>query len=409
MLMTWRRRIGLATVAVVIVAGLWLAFRPPPVPADMVTIGSGDVVVTVDAEGVTRISEIYEVSAPISGRLMRSALEVGDVVQEGQTVAAIRPTPPEFLNVRDRSAAQARLRAATAAKDLAEAEVRRARAELDFARSDLARAERLSETQTVSARDLDRARLEAATKDAAVLSAEANLAVRREEVESARAVLIEPDSPDAHPGTGDCCVNVVAPEDGRVLAILHKSETVVAAGTPLVRLGDATQLEIVVDLLSSDAVRVSIGDVAAIDRWGGGEPLAATVTRIEPTGFTKVSALGIEEQRVRVVLDFTAPRGAWSALGHDYRVFARIRTDIASDVVSVPVSALFRVGSDWAVFAVQDGQARLRSVTIGLRNTEVAEVDSGLMPGDSVIVHPSDRIADGVAVVSRRELQEEGT
>ena len=409
MFATWRRRIGLAAVAAVVAAGLWYGFSPQPVPADIVEVGRGDVVVTIDGEGVTRIADVFVVSAPISGRLMRSTLEVGDAVGKATTVvAAIRPTPPEFLNTRDRSTAEARARAAEATEGLAAAELSRVHAELAFARSDLDRTERLSASNTVSVRDLDRARLEVATREAAVASAEANLAVRQQEHESARAALIEPDGGlgDGTP-SGECCILIPSPQTGRVLRILHKSETVVAAGTPLVEIGDPANLEIVVDLLSADAVKVKVGDTAAIGRWGGGGELRAAVRRIEPTGFTKVSALGIEEQRVRVILDFVGTSTDWAALGHDFRVFARIRTEIAPDVPRVPLSALFRVGNDWATFVVgKDGRAQRRMVTLGLRNSEVAEIAGGLEPGENVIVHPNDRIADGVEVVSRAQLEE---
>ncbi|VAW10229.1 RND efflux system, membrane fusion protein [hydrothermal vent metagenome] len=403
MFATWRRRLAFAAVVLAIAAGGYFVLRPQPVPADFETVARGDVVVTVNGEGVTRIADLFVVSSPLAGRAMRSLLEVGDAVTAGKTVvAAIRPTPPDFLNARDRRVAEARVRAAEAAERLAAAELARVGAELEFARNDLDRAEQLSKTNTVSVRELDRARLLVATKEAELASAKANLAVRGEELETARAVLIEPESglPDAKPG-GECCVLIYAPQSGQVLNILHKSESVVAAGAPLMEIGDPTNLELVVDLLSADAVRVKVGNRATIARWGGEKDLNAVVRRIEPTGFTKVSSLGIEEQRVRVILDFTDPPIARAALGHDFRVFARIEISRAVNVVRVPLSALFRVGNDWAAFVVEQGRAARKTVQLGLRNTRHAEIRSGLAQGDTVIVHPGDRIADGVEVEPR--------
>jgi len=404
MLSTWRRRISLISVTVAILVGFYFVFRTQSVPADLVQVVRGNVAVTVNGEGVTRIADIFVVSSPLAGRAMRSLLDVGDKVTAGTTiVAAIRPTPPDFLNVRDRSAAQARVRAAVAAQNLARAELVRAKAELVFARSDLDRAERLSKTNTVSARNLDAARLEVATKDAAVASAEANLEVRGEEVETARTVLIEPDGdlPEVEPGS-ECCVMIKAPHNGQVLHILHKSEAVVAAGAPLVEIGDPTNLELVVDLLSADAVQVHVGDKASIERWGGTDSLNAIVRRVEPTGFTKISSLGIEEQRVRVILDFTDPAEARQTLGHDFRVFAKIEIEIAENVARVPLSALFRVGNTWATFVAEDGVARQKSVELGLKNSRFAEVVSGVSVDNHVILHPGDRISDGVAVERRQ-------
>jgi len=403
MFATWRRRLVLAIVVLAIAAGGYFVLRPQPVPADIETIARGDVAVTVNGEGVTRIADVFVVSSPLAGRAMRSLLEVGDAVSAGQTVvAAIRPTPPEFLNARDRRIAEARVRAAKAAEGLARAELARVDAELGFARTELDRAERLSQTGTVSARELDRARLAVATRQAEVASARASLAVRGEELASARAVLATPQdgNVDAQSG-GECCVMIYAPQNGRVLNILHKSESVVAAGAPLMEIGDLANLELVVDLLSTDAVRVKVGDRATIERWGGTQNLRAVVRRIEPTGFTKVSSLGLEEQRVRVILDFTDPPEARAALGHDFRVFARIEISRAADAVRIPLSALFRAGDDWAAFVVEEGRAVRKTVEIGLRNTRYAEILGGIVEGDSVIAHPGDRIADGVKIEPR--------
>lgn len=400
----WKRRLSIAGLIVIVAAGLFFALRPRPVPVDIARIQKGPIEVTVDEEGVTKVREIYMVSAPVAGRLRRTPLKVGDAVTaKTSVVARIEPVAPSFLDERARKSAEASARAAEAAAKLAEAQVKRAEAELDFARSDLQRSEELAKRNTISERTLDQAKLEFRTRGAALRSAEAELEVRRRQHDSAKAKLIEPDDMSAF-GNAPCCVTVHAPVSGRVLEIIHESEKVVPMGTSLVEIGDPLDLEIVVDLLSSDAVKVQTGTMAKIEGWGGGT-LNARVRRIEPTGFMKVSALGIEEQRVKVRLDLTDKNDRWTRLGHDYRVLVRIMIWRADDAVVVPLSALFRKGANWAVFRVEDGEAHLTTIEIGQRNTRFAEVKKSLSPGDRVVLHPSDRLSDGVRVVEREELQ----
>jgi HlyD family secretion protein len=238
-----------------------------------------------------------------------------------------------------------------------------------------------------------------ATNEAALASTKAQLDIRRSEYALANARLIGPSDNDTL-GSAGCCIQIRAPATGRVLRVLQESEAVVAAGTPLVEIGDALDLEIVADLLSTDAVQIKAGAQVRIDGWGGA-PLQGAVTRVEPEGFVKVSALGIEEQRVRTIIDFVDPPEAWSALGNDFRVIVHVSLWSSDGALLVPVAALFRQGEEWAVFAVRDGRARTTVVTIDHRNERMAEVVSGLSPGDRVILHPSDRIEDGVAVSER--------
>lgn len=383
----------------VLVLGFVYGFRPDPIPVDLARIERMPLQVTVDDEGVARIREVYVVSAPIAGRVMRSALKVGDKVEKDQTVVAtIRPAAPSLLDERNRRAGEAGVKIAEAALTLAQANLVRAKAEREFSRAEKDRIERLAQRGIAPERQLEQVTSDLRSKDAAVSSADAEIVMRQREVEQARANLIEPTGPMEV--RADCCVDVMAPITGQVLKIATESETVVAPGASLVELGQRGDLEIVVELLSSNAVRVKEGAQAFVEDWGG-KTLQARVRRIEPAGFEKVSALGIEEQRVIVRLDLLDPREEWSRLGHEYRVFVRIVTWSAADALAVPLSALFRQGDDWAVFKVVDGRATLQRVVIGERNARYAAIRSGLAEGDRVIMHPNDRIAEGVAITER--------
>lgn len=396
---TFARRVALVVFVLAgIAAGAW-ALWPKPVPVDTAVIESGALEVTVEDDGVTRVRDIYTVSAPISGKMLRSPQKVGDpVTAESTVVAVLQPTDPQFLDIRTQRISQAAVEAAEAAVDLAEAQVTQAKSQLIFAQGDMRRATELAARQTIAERTLDKARLDSATAEAALASATATLEVRRQELESARARLMQPGQTSTD-GTL-CCIRVRAPISGRVLRLLAESEQVVQAGAPLVELGDPANLELTVDLLSRDAVRVATGAAARIENWGG-EPLNARVRRIEPAGFTKVSALGIEEQRVKVVLNFTDPPDRWQRLGHGFRVIVRITVWKEDKVPLVPLSSLFRSGDAWAVFKVVDGRAKRQSVEIAERNLHHARIVAGLYEGEKVILHPSDRVVDNVRVAGR--------
>jgi HlyD family secretion protein len=397
--LTWKRIILGLIVLIAVAAAAW-ALRPQPVPVDIAVIGSGPLQVTVEDEATTRIRDVYTVSAPVGGKTQRSPRRVGDSVKAGETIlAVIEPGDPGFLDIRTQRVSEAQIEATRAGINLAEAQVRQAQAQLDFAQSDLNRAMELARRETISQRALDQARFEVATAESGLASAEATLEVRRRELASAEAGLIQPGTPMTESAT--CCINVMAPIDGQVLRVVVESEQVVQPGAPLIEIGNPGDLEVVVDLLSRDAVRVEQGALAHITGWGGGEEFAARVVRVEPSGFTKVSALGIEEQRVRTILEFTEHSEALARLGHNYRVVARIAVWQADDVVTVPLGALFRDGDSWAVFVVANGTATLRRVVIGERTMRQAEVREGLLPGESVILHPSDRVLDGIDVASR--------
>lgn len=382
-------------------AGLAYALMPRPVPVDLITATRGPMVATLDDEGETRIRDTFVLSAPVAGRLRRIEAEVGDRVLAGETiVASIEPLDPAFLDPRDEAEAEAALRAAEAAKSMAEAELAEANAELEFASAEVERARRLIEKGVIPARTLDERERAFKFTRAAVETAKALLRMRDFEQQRARARLVSPTQTQSRHGQCDC-VPIPAPVTGQVLRVLRESEGVVQGGEALVEIGDPADLEVVVDYLSSDAVKVEPGQRVLIEEWGGPIPLNGRVRRIEPFGFTKVSALGIEEQRVNVVIDFSDPPDLWARLGHGYQVDTAIVLWEASSALQLPLTAVFREGGDWSVFVAQDGRASLRPVEIGRRNGLVAEIVGGLEGGERVVQHPSDRIGDGVAIEER--------
>lgn len=383
-----------------LVVALVYAFWPRPLAVDIGVVSRGPMHVTVNGEGQTRVHDVYELSAPLAGEVLRIDGEVGDPVVAGETVVAtIRPMDPDFLNARTRAQAQAEISAAEAALSLAKAEVAKVEAELDFAESELNRAKALRERGTISQRGLEQAELDLKTKMAALETVKAELRVRRFQLANARARLIEPGGDVA--SDGNCCIEVRAPVSGRILKVMRKSQGVVAAGTGLVEIGNPEDLEVVVDFLSTDAVKIEPGATVIIDEWGGDGTLNALVRRVEPYGFTKVSALGIEEQRVNVVIEFAENPDRLATLGHGYRVEARVVIWRDADVVKVPISALFRVGGRWAVFVDEGGAARQVTVQVGHMNTVEAEVIDGLAEGAEVVLHPSDRVTDGALITAR--------
>ncbi|MBR0962062.1 efflux RND transporter periplasmic adaptor subunit [Bradyrhizobium japonicum] len=405
----WTKRIIGAALLAAIAGGLvWFAW-PRPVLVDLATVAKGPIEITADDDGKTRVRHVYTVSAPIAGKVLRishplgeqgPSLHVGDEVVANQTVVALmQPTLPGFIDVRSRDQLQAEVLAADAAIQQQEAEVKRIEAALDFSRTEFQRAQTLLRTQSISAQAFDKAKFDVVTNEAALASAKAQVEMRRAVRTSLAARLMDPANaaPSAEP---TCCIRVRAPASGRVLKIIQDSETTVLPGTPLVDIGNPLDLEVVADLLSTDAVQIKVGAPVRIDGWGG-PSIGGKVVRVDPAGFLKVSALGIEEQRVRVTIDFTDPPEAWAPLGHDYRVIVHVTTWSAPDALTVPVSALFRKADRWAVFTDDNGRAKTTLVQIGHRNNRTAEVLSGLAAGDRVVLHPSDRIADGGSIAQR--------
>lgn len=391
-----RRIITWILIAVgLVAAGIWLA-RPRPVPIEAAAVTRGDLRITLDQEGKTRVRHRYVVSAPVGGRVLRIALEPGDRVTAGRTeVARLLPDAPPLLDARSRATAEARVKTATAGVDQAHAVLAQAETTRDQAVRERDRTARLFEGQAVSQSALDAAKTEARMREQAVDAARAAVVAAEHELDAARAALM---TATEGPGARGQAITVNAPIDGIVLRRLHESEAVVPPGEPLVEIANVADLEIAADYLSTDAVKIRAGMPAIIDRWGGGAPLKGTVRLVEPSGFVKVSALGVEEQRVNVIVDFDDPRSAWQGLGDGYRVEVRVIEWEQPNVLQVPTGALFRDGEAWAVFVVQSGVAHLRHVEIGRQTSLQAEVRSGLAEGDRVVVHPSDRVADGVRV-----------
>lgn len=389
-----RRLLVLLSVALVLAALVVWAFLPRPVGVELAQVAPRPLAVTVEEEGQARIREVFTVSAPISGQLHRISLHAGDAVEaDVSVVARISPAAPALLDARARAVAEAAEAAAQAAVDLARAAVAQAEAERDYARTEAERAQALFDRAALSRALLDGALLRQRTAEAAVQSAAASLAVRERELDSARAVL----AVGTASGADTCCIDITAPVSGQILRVLSEDAQVVASGTPLLEIGNPGNLEVEVELLSRDATRVHPGAAARITSWGG-EPIAAQVERVEPAASTKVSALGIEEQRVKVVLGLSGDPATWAALGHGFRVIAQIEVWRGEAVPSLPVGALFRDGSAWATFVAEDGRARLRRITLGERNEDFVQVLGGVAEGEMVILHPGDTIADGTLV-----------
>ncbi|GMV22783.1 MAG: hypothetical protein AMXMBFR57_27320 [Acidimicrobiia bacterium] len=377
---------------------LFVALRPTPTQVDTAQVTRGPMLVTIDEEGETRIRQRYVVSAPVSGRVERIDLEPGDPVTAGKTVVArVRAEAPPLLDSRARAELDAARVAATAALGQARAEAQRARAALDLAEKELARE-----------RDLDRSglttRQAVETREAAVRTATEAHRAATFAVETAQAELQRIDArlrPDRIEPGGRVHA-VYAPVSGVILRRVQESETTVLAGAPLVEIGDPENLEVVADLLSTDAVQVTQGAPVRLERWGGPDVLHGRVRRVEPSGFTKISALGVEEQRVNVVIAFEDPASAAQRLGDGFRTEVRIVTWEGTDVLQIPIGALFRRGDQWTVYVVDGDVVRAQPVTVGHRNDEVAEITDGLAVDATVVLHPPDTLSEG-AQIERRQ------
>jgi len=393
----WRKPLLIvigAMLLAAIVAGLW----PKPIRVDTAEIMRGPLTVSVLEEGKTRIRHRYVVSPPVNGFLNRVPLRAGASIRAGETVlATVQAESSGFLNPRTRAEAEAREKAAEAARKQRQAELNRAKAALDLARKDFLRATELRQSNVMTQQDW-----ESAENRVRVLTYEHNAAqfalrVAEFEVAQARSALLQLQGPQA--GQSEV-LRIMAPVDGYVLNVYEENARSITAGAPIMEVGDPRDLEAEIELLSSDAVAVAPGAKVSIERWGGESPLRGRVSLVEPGGFTKISALGVEEQRVKVRVDFLDPPPPGRELGDRYRVEARIVTWHADDVLQIPTGALFRRGNDWMTFVAENGKARLRKVEIAHNNGVAAEMRAGVSQHDVVIVYPPDSVSEGSAINS---------
>jgi len=398
---TWIKRSLWIAASLAAVGGVVYSYVPKPVRVETEVAGRGPLVVQVEAEGQTRVKRRYTVTAPLAGVVSRPEQRPGDAVKAGDALVTLHPIDPPLLDARARAQADAQIKVAAAARAQADAQVDVARTSLAFAQTSLDRQKALALSGSSMAADLDAADLKVRTGEEQLAAARMGVQAARFQEEAARALVQRLDA--THDGASAQTPGVAlrSPADGRVLRVLHQDGGVVQAGTAILEIGDPADLEIVLDLLSTDAVNVRPGAGVTVERWGGPRLLAAAVRNVEPAGSTKVSALGIEEQRVNVIADFTEPPATRASLGDGYRVEARVVVADLHDVLRVPLAALFRSGDDWAVFTVAGPKAALARVTLGQRSDRWAEVLSGLADGAPVVLHPGDRLRDGGAVQAR--------
>lgn len=394
---SWGRRLRpwlTGGVAVVVVIGLVLALRPAPIQVDVMTVTKGPITVTVDEDGVARVRDRYTVSVPLNGRLDRLDLHPGDTVAAGDIVARVAPVGPPLLDARSKTEAESRLAAARAAVRQADGAVRRAEDAHTYVADLLEKQKQLADGGVVPVADLDRAVLAERSAAEDLRSAKFGAQIAAYEVAAIEAAL----------GRGavatDEQLEIHSPIAGRVLKVFVQSEGVAGIGTPILELGDPNALEIAVDVLTTDAVHITPGAKVTLDGWGG-EDLEGHVRLVEPSAFTRLSALGVEEQRVNLIIDLDGDEARWTALGDGWRVEAHVLVWRVDDAVVAPSSALFRDAGQWVVFRVEGGKAVRRPVEVGRKSGLDAEILSGLAPGDTVVVYPGDAVHDGTSVAPR--------
>jgi HlyD family secretion protein len=392
----WRRRLpwlGGALLVALIVVGMW----PRAVPVESGKVTRGPLVVTVDEEGMTRVQHRYLVAAPVAGQLRRIDWKAGAVVEANKTpLAVLEASGADFLDARSQAQAEARVRAAEAARESAVAQQARAGAAAKMYGADFDRAKRLRESGVLAPAEFEAAQMRSDVAAQEARAAEFALKVAEFDLQQARAVL----SRGQPGGAGAEPLVITSPVGGRILRVLQESARVVPAGFPLLEVGDPADLEVRIEVLSRDGVAIRPGARVILEQWGGSEPLTARVRLVEPSAFTKISALGVEEQRVYVVADFVDPLDKRATLGDNFRVEARIVTWEKADALRVPAGALFQRNGAWQTFVAEGGRARLRTVQIGRSNGVETEVIDGLREGDTVIVYPGDKVTDGTRVAA---------
>ena len=392
------RKIPLLAVIAGIIGFMWYGFQPVPIRVDVVKVQRGSFDITINDDGETRIREKYIVSSPVAGKLLRIELHAGDTVERGETVLArIEPRDPSLLDARSQAEAEARVRTAEAALKLAESGRGKADAALSLAKHDFDRAYSLRKKQAMSQGDFDAIDHKKQMAEADLRSADFAIHVAKFESELAKAALVRSRQPS---GTVDspAQMTIVSPIGGRVLTVFNEDAGVVTPGTRILELGDPGDMEMKIDVLSTEAVRIKPGAKILVEHWGGDTVLDGIVRIIEPSAFLKVSALGVEEKRVNVIADFIGPFECRRSLGDGFRIEAAIVIDSVENVVTVPAGVLFRQADKWHAYKAIDGVAKLQPVTIGKQNGQLTEVIDGLNPGDRVILHPTDKVKDGVGV-----------
>lgn len=397
--MRLRRWIIIIIVTTGAILAILYGFMPRPVAVDLVRASREALRVTIEEEGKTRVKDRFIISAPVAGFMQRIELEVGALVKRGQTLVKLEPLRSNVLDPRSRAAAEAEVSSAQAALKAAEEKVRATVADEAYAKSKQERMRKLYGGGYLSKNDMELAETEAKRTEANRLSAEAAVKVAQYELDKARTALRY----SAAEGTGDHnrIVSVSSPVDGRVLKVHRKSEGVVQSGEALIDIGDPKSLEVKIEVLSANAVHIKPGTPVLFERWGGDSTLSGRVRVVEPTGFTKISSLGVEEQRVPIIADITSLPESWQRLGEGYSVEARFIIWEGKDVLQIPASALFRKGESWTVFVVKNGRAKQREVRVGHRTGSTAEIISGLAEGEEVIAHPDDLIKEDTRVRPR--------
>lgn len=395
-----RRTLSVSIIIVAVVLATGYGLIPGAIDVDLVNVFRGPLQVTIEEEGRTRLKERFVISAPTSGVMQRIDAKVGDPVQKGQAVAVLEPLRSQALDPRSLAEAEASVSAATAALKASREKERAAAADADYLEKKLERITNLHASGYVAKDQFDQAASEVKKAQAVRLSAEAAVNVARFELDRTRVALQSftsiKNSESHH------IIYIPSPITGAIFRIYRESEGTVGAGEPLMDIGNAENLEIRVEVLSSDAVRIKKGTPVLFKRWGGDEPLSGAVRIVEPAGFTKISSLGVEEQRVLIIADILSEPDKWRALGDGYRLEAHFVVLEAKDVLQVPNSALFRSGKDWAVFASDKGKALKRLVEVGQRNGFTAEILSGIHENDKVIAHPDEAISDGTRIQYRK-------
>jgi HlyD family secretion protein len=398
-----RRKLWVAGILLAVVGAILYGFLPRTQEVDLVKLARGPLQVTIEEEGRTRLKERFVVSAPTAGYMRRLSAKVGDAVKKGQVVAELEPLRSQPLDLRSRAEAEATVSAAEASLAAALEKERAASADAEYLEKKLERMTALFSRGTVAKDQFDQTQSEAKKARAVRLSASAAADVARSELERAKSALRN-FSASGKTGTNGV-VEVASPVDGAVFKIHRESEGAIRAGEPLLEMGNSRDMEVRVEVLSADAVRIRPGMTVLFKRWGRDEPLEGRVRRVEPAGFTKVSSLGVEEQRVLVICDITSPVDLWRVLGDGYRLEAHFVVWEGRDVLQVPTSALFRLGTAWAVFAEEQGKARRRTVEIGQRTGLAAQILSGLTENDKVVAYPDDAIGDGVRIRQRPQAR----